>query len=1232
MEATKPFSKIWDNLVSGRKRRPRQIIGGILLLIVLLLGFTCFLPYLLNLEPLREKIRTAVFQRWEWKVDYEGLSLFIFPRPHAKIHRLRFQVSEKVKGTVKSVKLYPEFRALLKGRLRIRTIEVESPRIDLRLSEELQETKTPLPSYLVEKIRESLSRISAFTLGMEAVLTDGTLNFVGGPKGAEALSGLQARVLFSPMATKTDMSCRSRYWEEMILHAAIEPASLRSQGRLELKRLDVPGLFEFLFPASLWKIKESSANIKLDFLSEGFGFFEVKIEGSIPTFALQREKKLMVLQGNFLEGLFRVDDRQVEGHLKRLSLKEPRLELSGGFQSDPSSSRIRIEMEGRNIHLDTIREKILSFLGGVPSVRTIFGYLRGGYLPQMILTSSGKSLSDLIRPENLSLAGRITEGRILVPVSVLQESIAFRGVNGDVLVSKGILSAKSMEAKWGNAFLHGAQLTIGLHGNEAPFHIEGRLRTELSPLLPLFKRLFKEETILQELAQIKKLEGRADWTFVLGETLTAIKVKATATNIQLEVQYDGLPFPLSLEEGTFSYDGETVTLRDLRGTIGRSSFSGVTAELSWRKEPTIEVKSGTAIFMLAELPAWGKLHKPLKKGLDQVGPIEGALRITEAKLKGPLLKPGNWYFETAGDWKDLILSFPPLISAGTITSPTGKFKVHPKTLSLSAAGIRFSQTSFQLSGTIDHSQHDLERMELDLEGEVRPQDISWLWDLLKVKKGIPIHSSLVLTKAHLSWQKAKTTSVRADLKGQRGVKIRFDISQRPGELQVNQFRLQDEISDCTARLHLRNQIAKISFSGSLSERTLDKIFSGYQFQSGSLQGDLQVTLHMDRTIQSRVYGRLEGHDFSFPWQLPKPLEIDHISLQADGRLLSIGEARFSWAGIPFGLSGSARFSEKGLRVDIGLLAGDLDFHQFIESLQAAGEKKELHDVSKFPIQGIVRFRANSFRYEGFTWKPFQATVTLGPETLEGRIEEAKLCGISIHGFAQKKGAEMTFDIRPYFRGPSIDEALSCLLGQEIRATGDFELKGRLYARGRPENLRDALKGNVALRAREGRIYSSLALFRILELINVTEIYRGRLPNLKKEGLPYNHGLVQGSFEEGKFVVEEAVLDGPTLEVVARGKLDLRNQEMSFVALVAPLKTVDRVIKLIPLIREILAGNLLSIPVDIHGSLKDPEVSFLSPSAVGNEILKMMKRTLKLPFTLFKPILPSPRGNGGDRGQ
>ncbi|NWF94264.1 MAG: AsmA-like C-terminal domain-containing protein, partial [Syntrophaceae bacterium] len=724
---------------------------------------------------------------------------------------------------------------------------------------------------------------------------------------------------------------------------------------------------------------------------------------------------------------------------------------------------------------------------------------------------------------------------------------------------------------------------------------------------------------LQEIAQIKQLEGRAQWALVLGETLNAIKVRASARDIRLVALYGRIPFPLSIDGGDSSYDGEKLSFQNLKGKVGRSNFAGLEAEIKLKKEPYIEIQSGECSIMLDELRSYASLGEALKKVLRDVTSLKGVVHLSRMRMKGPLNRPKDWHFETAGDWQGLSLETH--VVPGTLTSPKGKFRADPKTITFSDVQGHVLNAFIHVSGRLSNYLDELDRVELDIDGKVTPGEIRWLLDSLKVKREIPIRSSLSFSRAHLSWRRKGDTSFRGELMVERGPKIYLDLVQKLGQLKVDPLTLRDESSNCSIMLDLKDGALKVEFSGELSERTLDKIFSGYQFQNGRLKGDFRATLVIDQPIRSTVQGRLEADELSFPWQFRKPLEIEHISLRGEGNRISVGEARFSWGGMALALSGTGSFSEKGVLMDIDLSTDQVDLDQIRESFQKEKNGKDAQDSSKFKVEGTVRFKANSFRYGRFNWEPLWANITIDPDGVEAKIEEAKLCGISTPGLVKMMGQELSFDIHPLFKGREFKQTASCLLDHEIQMTGDLDLKGRVFARGQPQDLLHSLKGDLELRATDGRIYYAVVLFRILEFINITEIYRGSLPNLKKEGLPYKLISLKGSFHNGKLIIKEATLDGKTLEMVAKGELDLVNQQMKLTVLVAPLKTVDRIIKLIPLVREILAGTLVSIPLDVHGSLKDPKVTYLSPLAIGNELVEMMKRTLRLPFKLFEPLIP-----------
>ena len=90
-------------------------------------------------------------------------------------------------------------------------------------------------------------------------------------------------------------------------------------------------------------------------------------------------------------------------------------------------------------------------------------------------------------------------------------------------------------------------------------------------------------------------------------------------------------------------------------------------------------------------------------------------------------------------------------------------------------------------------------------------------------------------------------------------------------------------------------------------------------------------------------------------------------------------------------------------------------------------------------------------------------------------------------------------------------------------------------------------------------------------------------------------------------------------LACEGEIDLSRKEMDLVILVAPFRTVDRIVKHIPIVGGIMGGKLISIPFRAKGKLGDPYVIPLSPTAVGSGVLGILERTLKLPITIMEPL-------------
>jgi uncharacterized protein YhdP len=166
-----------------------------------------------------------------------------------------------------------------------------------------------------------------------------------------------------------------------------------------------------------------------------------------------------------------------------------------------------------------------------------------------------------------------------------------------------------------------------------------------------------------------------------------------------------------------------------------------------------------------------------------------------------------------------------------------------------------------------------------------------------------------------------------------------------------------------------------------------------------------------------------------------------------------------------------------------------------------------------------------------------------------------------------------------------------------------------------------MEGPLAITFRNGVIEQNKMLAAILEVLNVTEIVKGRLPSMSTAGFKYTTITVEGQFGNGKFRIKKLYMDGETLDILGYGEIDMEQETVKMELLAAPFQTVDTIVKYIPGVNYLLGGSLVAIPVSVQGKLADPRVWVLSPASVSKSLLNLGARTITFPFKLIESIIP-----------
>ena len=340
-----------------------------------------------------------------------------------------------------------------------------------------------------------------------------------------------------------------------------------------------------------------------------------------------------------------------------------------------------------------------------------------------------------------------------------------------------------------------------------------------------------------------------------------------------------------------------------------------------------------------------------------------------------------------------------------------------------------------------------------------------------------------------------------------------------------------------------------------------------------------------------------------------------------GSRVVIEECRIASGKNYIAFNGNVVLSKEKLQLDLNATADFLEWSSIKEfadnKLFQTGEAKK-SSTDSF-LSGIIKAKVKYLKYGDLTLSPVHADITLGAENISIALVDAALCGVSLTGIIETSRNKFDFRIFPFARDEKLDSSINCFFNKRQVATGYFSLDGEIFTKGKGAEITGLLNGTLDFKAKEGRIYQLGFLSKIFALLNLTEIFRGKIPDLVGEGFAYNSITASGKLEKGNFVITGFVIDGASMAIVCTGNIDLNKENVDLVVLISPFKTVDLIIKYIPLVNRILDGNIISIPFRVTGKLEDPDVIPLSPTAVGSGLLKMLQRIIELPIKIMQPL-------------
>ncbi len=283
-------------------------------------------------------------------------------------------------------------------------------------------------------------------------------------------------------------------------------------------------------------------------------------------------------------------------------------------------------------------------------------------------------------------------------------------------------------------------------------------------------------------------------------------------------------------------------------------------------------------------------------------------------------------------------------------------------------------------------------------------------------------------------------------------------------------------------------------------------------------------------------------------------------------------------------------------------------------------------LTQWAIEGKVDVEKG--RYQHFDFKDLKFEMRMAGRRLILRPFELKANGGNLWGEAWIEPSErgIRFEMKPRLSHMETAPFLRALLKKEEQEK--VFVTGRLYIDqvklgGEGENfqkIKGSLQGGLRVELENGVIEKANILSKIFSILNVSQLFKGRLPDLKARGLPYQRISATFQFKDGIASTEDFLVDSDAMRITAIGKIDFGKHWIDSKVGVHPLGTVDTILSNIPIAGYILTGKdkaFLSYVYEVKGDLDDPKIEAIPFKALGEGLVGLFKRLLETPLRPFQ---------------
>ena len=1233
-----------------KKARVAKIFISVLAIVGLLVFLT---PYVLKLEQVRSRITYEITHRLDSNIDIKAISWQWFPLPCIVLTDALVS-NNQLEAEVPKILLFPDWLGLFRGRPGISRAVLNNPNLHLKsLAPSADKEPWSLPPLSTTLVIKN----GGLALDPEGVFpgllqhTD-SLNF----------SNVEAKIHIEPDRVDAFLTCIPPYAKSLETKGHFIPSKGSYELRIDCQDLKPHEILLTSLNKSPVKPLDSDINIKVAITGTGLDDIKASVKGDSPCLKIKSHDKEMLFSCGYTDLSFKKQGQQLHVSVNALELTDPGLTLSGVIERRQAAltdeALWHIDLKAKEIDLSGVREKVLALFGRHDVADLVCSIVLGGKARETTYFFEGTV------PRFRELKAMIITADVDgAPVHVPGVDLDLKEASGQIEIRNGILTGQNLSAKLGDSMGSNGSLALGLVGEDKVFKLDMELDADLSKLPALLHRLVDHQGFRDELAKFSNVRGKTSGRLILGDRLKDISVRVEVSSIDGTAAYERITWPIKIKKGQLQVLPDEVNWSNIQGVVGPNSIHETEGSVRWKDEVFLDTGKLNASLdsgpLFAELKRYPVLQKVLSKVLLS---IDGPLEVTDAWLKGPVKKPLSWKYSITANTKGLDFHSPLLPGPSNIEQASAQ--ADQENVRISSCKMRLSDQQINLNGDLKHKKWQDWQGRLDLSGTAKKGISQWV----KAKDWIPAlyfpRTPCTLNHLKVAWDQKKTAvkgEIISDIENKKIIKVKLDLSSSPKEFSIKDLTIIAPAEKASLSLNLLQAPREnllLNWEGCLKGNTLDKILEKNKILSGHIKGSCNLSCFLEDPSSARLKGPIEASGLNWHWGVTEPIAVKYANLAGHNSWTDIEELFLRINGESVMSKGRASFSKHNIDLDLDLKSDSISWKnlsQFLDTFKekhpspdsAPTPKSPNHQITRSPnfphsplfLTGRINFELDRFKYTSikkaafpdkdqkvtdYVWQPLTGQVKFLPQGKTAvSISSGTICGFNTTGTWRSgpgPGMANLFISTDHEKKVLFQDVLSCLGFKQNILEGPFVFNADIE--GTPGNWQ---RGTIELQSSNGIIRRMTLLSKIFSVLNVIDLFsKNGLPDLLTEGFPFSQMDIKGIIKDNNLIIDYAIIKGKGLNLFGSGKIDLDDMNADMIVLVAPLKTIDTIVSKVPLLGKAIGGKdaaIVAFPVKIKGQIKDPEVTVLSPDAVGGAMIDLVKNTLMLPFHILSPIFP-----------